>query len=84
MSRSFGDFEYHPSLTATPEVHEFDRSDYNVLVMACDGVFDVLSNQEVINIALYDEDPTEAAIKIRNYAFQKGSTDNLSVIVIRL
>ena len=56
-SRSFGDFEYktkkelsaeEQAVTAAPEVVVHDRSSRDAfLVAACDGVWDVMSNEEV-------------------------------------
>jgi adenylate cyclase len=53
-------------------------------VIACDGVWDVLSNEAVAELL----DPTlscsQNARKIRDCAFALSSTDNISVIVINL
>ena len=49
-----------------------------------DGVFDVLSNDEVANIAYNSYSPNDAAHQIRNAAFGVGSNDNISVIVVDL
>ncbi len=57
------------------------------VVLACDGVWDVLSNAEAA--ALVAGAPPEASLRDRagavvKAAYDKGSTDNISVVVIRL
>lgn len=58
MSRAFGDFYYKQNkdlsqreqvICALPEVTVCDRSSGSILIVACDGVWDVLSSQEAID-----------------------------------
>ena len=58
MSRTFGDIESKDELfgekkgvvVALPDLSEFDlNEDYNFIVIGCDGIFDVLSNTEIID-----------------------------------
>jgi len=51
--------------------------------MACDGVWDVMSNQEAVDIAmLHFGKPQEAASAVVTGAFKRGSQDNLTALVI--
>ena len=62
--------------------------------MACDGLWDVVSNQDAVNFVLmnsYDKslkrrikNNVNIAKKLAEYAYNKGSTDNISVIIIFL
>jgi len=54
------------------------------LVVACDGVWDVLSDQEVAEIVHGTEECQKAADLLKDRALVKGSMDNISVMVIRL
>ena len=80
----------------TPEVFVYDYSpSYDFMVMGCDGIFDDLSNEEIIGAAwhifknkakeknydlnLLTEDSCDMIIK---YAMDVMSSDNLSCIVI--
>lgn len=54
------------------------------IILACDGLWDVMSNEEVIDIVKQVGSPAAAAITIRDMAYQLGSSDNISVIVISL
>eukprot|EP00916_Digyalum_oweni_P026462 GHVL01043475.1.p1 GENE.GHVL01043475.1~~GHVL01043475.1.p1 ORF type:complete len:369 (+),score=51.91 GHVL01043475.1:22-1128(+) len=53
------------------------------IVLACDGIFDVMNDQEVVDIALiHAGDAQTAANEIAKTAFLRQSSDNLTVIVI--
>jgi len=93
VSRAFGDIDAHPYVTCTPDVYKYriDKND-KFMIMACDGLWDKLSNQEVVNFILiegYDISVTKRntnasniAKKLGEYAIQKGSTDNITIIII--
>lgn len=56
------------------------------LILACDGLWDVISEQESIEIAspLIRNYNTEVASKrLRDVAYARGSTDNITVLVIK-
>ena len=81
-----------------PEVYIFDiNSSDDFIVMGCDGIFDDLSNQEIVNAAWtvfkhrateknYDihELTQEACDLIIKFGLEKQTTDNLSCIIIGL
>lgn len=93
VSRAFGDFDAAPFLINTPDIfrYKIEKND-KFMIMACDGLWDVLSNHDAINYVLnecYDETLTKRinkniniARKLAEYALFKGSMDNLTVIVI--
>lgn len=84
VSRSMGD-RCVTSVGHQIEINEFDIDENDqYLIIGCDGVFDVLSNDEVANIAYNSYSPNDAAHQIRNAAFGVGSNDNISVIVVDL
>lgn len=85
VSRSLGDFGYHPYVTCDPDIFGpylvFDES-YQLLILACDGLWDVVTNEDAVAVALAAPNPAEAAKKLRELATEKDSKDNISVIVI--
>eukprot|EP00730_Choanoeca_flexa_P001865 TRINITY_DN10816_c0_g1_i1.p1 TRINITY_DN10816_c0_g1~~TRINITY_DN10816_c0_g1_i1.p1 ORF type:complete len:405 (+),score=92.66 TRINITY_DN10816_c0_g1_i1:66-1280(+) len=89
VARSFGDIELKqptPLLTAEPDVNirQLEPSD-EAVVIACDGVFDVMTNDDVGTLVRdHLTDPDKAAEMIVREAYSKGSTDNISVIVLKL
>ena len=103
VSRTFGDIEIKLEkfggkknvVVSTPDIVEFELNDqYNFLVIACDGVFDVLSNMEIlecIKIVLkinknkkrkINEICGDCASMIMKSSLVKGSFDNVSCIVV--
>uniref|UniRef100_A0A6B2L3A9 PPM-type phosphatase domain-containing protein n=1 Tax=Arcella intermedia TaxID=1963864 RepID=A0A6B2L3A9_9EUKA len=85
VSRSLGDFSYQPFISCTPDVFgpfPVLTNDHELLILACDGLWDVVSDQEAVDIALQADDPEDAAVRLRDEAFKKNSKDNISVIVI--
>ena len=85
VSRAFGDGFLGESINSVPHfVQETITSNDKFLIMACDGVWDVITDQEACDIVASEIDPLEAAKKLRDAAFERESTDNISVIVIPL
>lgn len=84
VSRSIGDFII-PGVSHIPDMTNYPRQECDCrLVLACDGVFDVISNEEIGNIVGETTDPFAAACLLRNTAYSRGSTDNISVVVVDL
>jgi len=85
MSRALGDQELRPFLTPEPRVVEGRLGRENrFALLACDGVWDVLSLKEAMEIARGKNDPQKAADEIERRARDLGSTDNITVIVLDL
>lgn len=88
MTRSLGDLYFKqptPLSVAEPEIQVIPLTDKDLfLVLATDGVYDVLSNQEVVDLALkHWSSPEDAAKAIVRTAYQRGSDDNLTVLMIQ-
>ena len=94
VTRSLGDFEYKlhdtsGTVIATPETYtEKLTQDHKALILACDGLWDVLSNREVVefvSVALNDgRNGEEIAQSLAEMAISRGSNDDITVIVIPL
>ncbi|MFS7981007.1 putative protein-serine/threonine phosphatase [Helianthus anomalus] len=106
MSRSIGDGYLKPSIIPDPEVTFTPRArDDECLILASDGLWDVMSNQEACEVAKKrlliwhkknggsaierevggpDRAAQAAADYLTMLALQKGSKDNVSVIVVDL
>ncbi|KAF5024896.1 hypothetical protein F66182_3018 [Fusarium sp. NRRL 66182] len=70
----------HPYTTETviqPDSDEF-------MIIACDGIWDVCSDQEAVDLVRNVEDPVSASKQLVDYALNRFSTDNLSCMVVRL
>ncbi|XP_075523327.1 protein phosphatase 2C 16-like [Primulina tabacum] len=106
MSRSIGDRYLKPWIIPDPEVLFMPRArDDECLILASDGLWDVLTNEEVCEVARrriliwhkkngtqplvqrgegVDPAAQSAAEYLSNLALQKGSKDDISVIVVDL
>eukprot|EP01092_Planopodium_desertum_P015430 TRINITY_DN81719_c1_g2_i2.p1 TRINITY_DN81719_c1_g2~~TRINITY_DN81719_c1_g2_i2.p1 ORF type:complete len:160 (-),score=7.41 TRINITY_DN81719_c1_g2_i2:95-535(-) len=79
-----------PIILATPEVTERKLTpEDEFVVIGCDGLFDVLSSQEVVDLVrkyrrIYSMKGDDIATAICREAFKRGSLDNISLIIIFL
>ncbi|MCX5813675.1 MAG: PP2C family protein-serine/threonine phosphatase [Proteobacteria bacterium] len=85
ISRALGDASLKPFVSSEPRIVEgrLEREN-DFVILACDGVWDVLTPQEVIGIARSVENPQEGARQIKEAALEYGSADNISVFVLDL
>jgi protein phosphatase PTC2/3 len=105
VSRAFGDFDYKGNDQFGPEgqavccipdvvVHQRDKKD-NFLVLACDGVWDVMSNEDVKDFVLEqvkikkDTGVADAILPdvgdaLLEACLLRGSRDNMSAIIVSL
>lgn len=55
-----------------------------LLVLGTDGLYDVLSNEQVCQVALSKADPSDSAKLLVGRAYDLGSQDNITAIVVKL
>ena len=85
MSRSLGDAPLKPFVTAEPRIAEGVLGRGNdIAIIACDGLWDVLTSEEAVAIARNAAGPEEAARLLQATALERGSMDNITVIVLDL
>ncbi|XP_006645973.2 protein kinase and PP2C-like domain-containing protein [Oryza brachyantha] len=86
VTRSIGDDDLKPAVTAQPEVIEtILSSDDEFLVMASDGLWDVMSNEDVLSIIKETvKEPGMCSKRLATEAAARGSKDNITVIVVFL
>jgi protein phosphatase PTC1 len=86
-TRSLGDHDFASAgVIPEPFIHrKLINQDDLFLILACDGLFDVLSNQEVAEVVRSAQGPEEAALSLKREALEvRMSTDNLTVICLEL
>ncbi|KAJ6881521.1 hypothetical protein NC651_028189 [Populus alba x Populus x berolinensis] len=84
MSRAFGNRMLKQFVVAEPEIQEQKiDEEFELLVLASDGLWDVVPNEDAVSIARTEEDPEAAARKLTEAAFTRGSADNITCIVVR-
>jgi len=85
VSRAFGDRPLKKYVIATPHtmvIEELNES-HEFIVLATDGVWDVMTNEEVVQMVREEQDTERAASTLTSTAVTRGSTDNISCVVVR-
>lgn len=93
VSRALGDWHMKGPkgsacpLSAEPELQEiFLTEDDEFLIMGCDGLWDVMSNQGAVTMArkelMIHNDPQRCSRELVREALKRNSCDNLTVIVV--
>lgn len=96
VSRAFGDILMKeanrygvagvtgPLVIANPEIRCFDLcpTEDRFLVLACDGVWDVLNDDDAISVCLEQSRADHAAHALIRRAFEIGSDDNITALVV--
>lgn len=85
VARSLGDHEMKDFVIGEPFTSRIELDDEDsILVLACDGVWDILDDQTVCEVADQYNDPLEAAKVITDRSIEEGSSDNISTMVVYL
>ncbi|KAF6216960.1 hypothetical protein GE061_001311 [Apolygus lucorum] len=97
VSRALGDYEYknvegrgpcEQLVSPEPEVFIQDRDEENdeFLVLACDGIWDVMSNENVCDyvqsLLLITDDLEHITNQVIDTCLYKGSRDNMSIVLV--
>lgn len=99
VSRALGDFEYKqvegkgpceqlvsPEPEVTIETRQLQYDEF--LVLACDGIFDVMSNEELCDFIRYQlrihKDLEYICSSVIDTCLHKGSRDNMSIVLVVL
>jgi len=85
VTRAFGDRKFKKSkyLIADPEFTEvLLLPEDQFIVVATDGLWDVMNEDEVVSFILKAEDKIKVSEQLVHHAIQSGSKDNISVLVI--
>lgn len=95
-----GDYYMKPFISAEPEVTVTDRTDKDeFIILASDGLWDVMSNEVACKVtrnclsgraaskypdSVHGSSASDAAAMLVEFALSRGSTDNISVVVVEL
>ncbi|XP_044264474.1 protein phosphatase 1A [Tribolium madens] len=97
VSRALGDYEYknvegrgpcEQLVSPEPEIFVRDRDDKEdeFLVLACDGIWDVMSNEDLCqyihNRLLVTDNLQEVTSQVIDTCLYKGSRDNMSIVLV--
>ncbi|KAF9353132.1 Protein phosphatase 2C 1 [Mortierella sp. AD094] len=85
VTRALGDSSMKEFVIGAPYTTRTEIGPDNpYLILACDGLWDVCTDQEAVELIKDVMCPTKASRVLLDHALQKFSTDNISVMVIRL
>ncbi|KAL4271592.1 hypothetical protein GQ457_13G022020 [Hibiscus cannabinus] len=83
VSRAFGDKLLKPYVVAEPEIQEEEIDGFDFIIIASDGLWNVLSNQDAVAFVQDVTDAEAAARKLIKEAYARGSSDNITCVVVR-
>ncbi|CAL5393461.1 unnamed protein product [Camellia sinensis] len=85
VARAFGDKSLKEHLSSEPDVaSEIIDDDTEFIILASDGVWQVMTNQEAVDCIKNIKDAKSAAKHLTEEALARNSSDDISCIVIRL
>jgi len=85
VARALGDLTMKDFVSGEPYTKIIDVTDEDThLILACDGIWDVIEDDKSVEIVTQAENATKAATELLKAALRAGSTDNISVMVIKL
>ncbi|KAI0266807.1 protein serine/threonine phosphatase 2C [Gloeopeniophorella convolvens] len=85
VTRSLGDSSMKEFVVGAPYTTETELAeDDELLILACDGIWDVLDDQTACELVRGISDPQEAAHALVREATHRYTNDNITVMVIRL
>ncbi|KAL3339783.1 hypothetical protein AABB24_028412 [Solanum stoloniferum] len=83
VSRAFGDKMLKPYVVADPEIQEEEIDGVEFLIVASDGLWNVLSNEETVTLVQDIKDAEAASRRLIEEAYSRGSSDNITCVVVR-
>eukprot|EP00741_Cyanophora_paradoxa_P004732 tig00000826_g4590.t1 len=84
VTRAFGDHAMKNAVTADPYITEVQiQPEDQFFILACDGLWDVLSDQQAVDLIKSERDPSKMAELLVKQSLSQGSTDNVTAMVIR-
>ncbi|KAL2503650.1 putative protein phosphatase 2C 11 [Abeliophyllum distichum] len=83
VSRAFGDKLLKPYVVAEPEIQEEEIDGVDFIIVASDGLWNVLSNKDAVYIVQDIKDAEVASRRLIEEAYARGSADNITCVVVR-
>ncbi|KAF5444643.1 hypothetical protein F2P56_033762 [Juglans regia] len=83
ISRAFGDKLLKQYVVAEPEIQEEEIDGVDFIILASDGLWNVISNKDAVALVQDISNAEEASRRLVTEAYARGSSDNITCIVVR-
>jgi len=84
MTRGLGDFDLETEgFISVPDVRVFPRSEVDFVVIASDGLWDVMNDETCCNL-IRQWGPSASAEGLAHMAQQLGSNDDIAIIIAHI
>ncbi|XP_022938792.1 probable protein phosphatase 2C 11 [Cucurbita moschata] len=83
VSRAFGDKLLKPYVVADPEIQEEEIDGVDFIIIASDGLWNVLSNEDAVALVQHIQDTEVASRTLIQEAYARGSSDNITCVIVR-
>ncbi|XP_022141637.1 probable protein phosphatase 2C 11 isoform X2 [Momordica charantia] len=83
VSRAFGDKLLKRYVVADPEIKEEEIDGVDFIIIASDGLWNVISNEEAVALVQHIQDAEAASRKLIQEAYSRGSSDNITCVIVR-
>lgn len=83
VSRAFGDRLLKQYVVAEPEIQEEEIDGVDFIIIASDGLWNVISNRDAVAMVEHITDAEAASRKLIKEAYARGSSDNITCVVVR-
>ncbi|KAG5233108.1 hypothetical protein OIU77_004550 [Salix suchowensis] len=85
VSRAIGDRHLKEWIISEPEIKRVPlTSDCQFLIIASDGLWDKVNEQEAVDVILRENNSVESCKKLVDKSFSRGNMDDITVMVINL
>jgi len=84
VTRSLGDSAMKEFVVGSPYTTETELGDDDeFMIIACDGLWDVVDDQGAVDLIRNVKDAQEASAILKQHALDNFSSDNISVLVVK-
>lgn len=85
VSRALGDGSMGKALNPRPDCYQIRLTkEHKFIIIASDGLWDCVSDEEAVEIVIRERVSDRAAMTLKDLSLKRGSTDNISILVIPL
>lgn len=81
LSRAFGDLDAIPYVTHIPQLYHYALSNKKFMILACDGLWDVIDNQDAVDFVSQYYDTIKSKSKNNIFFSKSKRKDNIAYML---